>query len=87
MHDTKFYFNETQQSIRERQIIEFTSHGYYDIQNVFVQIDLALVNDSNPPLFELVWGSRSKNITLNELLNNDGQFLSPFIKHYYYLIN
>ncbi len=72
MHETRFLHSETTQSVRERQLLEFTSHGHYDIQRIYMEINTSLADDSNEPVFKLEWGSRSKNITLFELATNEG---------------
>ncbi len=74
MHETNFLNNETSQSVRERQLIEFESHGHYDIQAIHIELDTTLVNDSFPPEFELQWGSRSTTITLQQLISNEGKW-------------
>ena len=73
MHETNFLNNETTQSVRERQLIEFESHGHYDMQCVHIELNVSSVNESSPPQFELQWGSRSSIITLEELTSNKGQ--------------
>lgn len=73
MHETKFLHNETSQSVRERQLIKFESHGHYDIQNVYIELNTSALTDP-PSEFELKWGSRSKTITTQELITNEGLF-------------
>ena len=79
MHETTFFHNETTQSVRERQLIEFDSHGHYDIQNIYVMINTSLVNDSTPPEFEISWGSRSSSITFMELNTDKGGHSITFL--------
>lgn len=73
MHETSFLHNETAQSIREQQHVEFDSDGYYDIQHIYLLINTSELDDDYPPLFSLSWGDRSANITALELQSNAGQ--------------
>lgn len=77
MHETEFLHNETTQSVRERQLIEFDSHGHYDIQNVYIKLNATeLIDGESPPVeFEIKWGSRSKTITSQELITDEGSIL------------
>ena len=78
LHETTLLSNETYQSVREIQLIEFNSHGHYDLQSVYVMINTSQVNDSIPPLFELSWGSRSVNISFSELLTNKSLYCTIY---------
>ena len=73
MHETSFYYDETVQSVRERQEIRFSSHGYYDIQSITLQVNTSLVDPDEPPAFFLSWGNRSRSILLSELVDKDGK--------------
>ena len=77
MHETSFYYNETVQSVRERQEIRFSSYGHYDIQSITLQVNTSLVDPDEPPEFVLSWGNRSRNILLSELIDKDGKQNTP----------
>ena len=72
MHETKFFNNETSQSIRERQYVQFDTTGHYDIQQLYTRVNLTEVDGKDPPVFVVAWGNRSTHITLEQLQENVG---------------
>ena len=75
MHDTDFYYNETTQSVREQQYVDFDTIGHYDNQRLVGVVNLTAVDDELPPEFVVVWGNRSAQITLQELQENKGAYI------------
>ena len=66
IHDTDFYYNETTQSVREVQYVEFDTDGRYDNQQLVAIVNLTAVDDESPPEFVVAWGNRSTHITLQD---------------------
>ena len=72
MHESDFSYNQTQQVARERQRVELSSEGLYDIQALSVTVnttELTLGSDDHPPLsFIVEWaGRQSDTFTFQEL--------------------
>ena len=67
MHETQFYYNETVQSVKERQEILIHTDGHYDIQSITGQLNISQIDSTNPPVFVLQWGNRSSSISVSEL--------------------
>ena len=72
MHESNFNYNQTQQVARERQRVELSSEGLYDIQALSVTVnttELTLGSDDHPPLtFIVEWaGRQSDAFTFQEL--------------------
>lgn len=69
MHESDFNYNQTQQVARERQRVELSSEGLYDIQVLSVTLNTTELTLDDPPLsFIVEWGGRqSDTFTFQEL--------------------
>lgn len=72
MHESDFNYNQTQQVARERQRVELSSEGLYDIQVLSVIVNTTELILDHPPLnFIVEWGGRhSDTFTFQELQDN-----------------
>jgi hypothetical protein len=84
IHESDFNYNQTQQVARERQRVELSSEGLYDIQALSVTVnttELTLGSDDHSPLsFIVEWaGRQSDTFTFQEL--QDDTSTSNTIEH------
>ena len=73
MHETQFYYDETVQSAKERQEILIHTDGHYDIQSITGQLNTSQIDSTNPPVFVLQWGNRSRTISVSELQSSNSK--------------
>lgn len=57
MDETNFTFRGTQQAVQERQLIELSTAGRYEIQRIHLAVNLSEVGESTP-MFTVEWGGR-----------------------------
>ena len=58
MHETDFTYDQTQQVARERQRVELSTDGLYDIQTLSVTVNTTELDMETPPTFIIEWGGR-----------------------------
>lgn len=81
MHESDFSYNQTQQVARERQRVELSSEGLYDIQVLSVTVNTTeLTLDHQPISFIVEWaGRQSDTFTFQELQDDTSK--SNTIEH------
>ena len=68
MHESDFTYDQTQQVARERQRVELSSEGLYDIQVLSVTLNTTELALDHQPTFALEWGGRQSDaFTFQEL--------------------
>ena len=68
IHETDFTYDETQQVERERQRVELSSDGLYDIQRLSLTLNTTELDSDSSPTFTVEWGGRqSDRFTFQEL--------------------
>ena len=76
MHETDFTYDQTQQVARERQRVELSSEGLYDIQTLSVTVNTTEVDMESPPTFVIEWdGRESDRLSFQELQADTGKRL------------
>ena len=77
MHETELTYDKTQQVARERQRVELSSEGLYDIQVLSLSLNTAELDLDNPPTFVVEWGGRESDMfTFQELHEDTGEELA-----------
>ena len=71
MHESDFTFDQTEQVARERQRVELSSEGLYDIQTLAVTVNTTELNLESPPTFVVEWGGRESDRILFQELQED----------------
>ena len=72
-HETSFTYAQTQQVEREKQVIELTTDGLYDIQTLNVVVNTSQVDSDFIPEFLVTWGERtSEPVSVLDLMENTG---------------
>lgn len=61
MHETDFTYDQTQQAVRERQVVELTTHGLYDIQSLSAVVNTSGIDSNSPPEIVIEWDGRESN--------------------------
>ena len=77
MHETELTYDKTQQVARERQRVELSSEGLYDIQVLSLTLNTAEVDLDDPPAFVVEWGGRESDVfTFQQLHEDTGEELA-----------
>ena len=72
MHESDFNYNQTQQVARERQRVELSSDGLYDIQVLSVTVNTTeLPLDHSLLNFIVEWGGRQSDLFTFQELQDD----------------
>ena len=72
MHENDFNYNQTQQVARERQRVELSSDGLYDIQVLSVTVNTTeLPLDHSLLSFIVEWGGRQSDLFTFQELQDD----------------
>ena len=81
MHESDFTYDQTQQVAKERQRVELSSDGLYDIQTLSITLNTTELDSESPPTFAIEWGGRESDIfTFQQLQEDTGkQELEQFI--------
>ena len=58
LEETNFTYKETQQVVREIQLVELSTAGLYQIQQLQISLNLSELNEEAPPMFAVEWGGR-----------------------------
>lgn len=61
MHEAKFTYGQTQQVVRETQLIELHTAGHYEIQRLHVSLNTSGIDESRAPMFVVEWGGRESD--------------------------
>ncbi len=67
LDETDFSHNETQQVVREMQLIELSTAGLYEIQRLQVSLNMSEIDEMSPPMVSVEWGGRETTLSLLEL--------------------
>jgi hypothetical protein len=58
MDETNFTRNQTQQVVQERQLVEMSTAGLHEVQNLQVSLNMSEIDETDPPMFIVQWGGR-----------------------------
>lgn len=58
LDETNFTRSQTQQVEWERQLVELSTAGLYEIQSLQVSLNMSEIDEAAPPMFEAEWGGR-----------------------------
>lgn len=68
LDETNFTRSQTQKVVQERQLIEMSTAGRYEIQSLHVSLNMSEVDEAAPPMFVMQWGGRqTAPLSLSEL--------------------
>ncbi len=74
MHDTTgFTYDQTKQVQLEKQVIQLTTDGLYDIQQLHFSLNISETTDEDTSMVVVRWGDRvSESIPLVDIVDDPG---------------
>ncbi len=74
MHDaTGFTYDQTKQVQLEKQVIQLTTDGLYDIQQLHFSLNISETTDEDTSMVVVRWGDRvSESIPLVDIVDHPG---------------
>lgn len=58
LDETNFTRSQTQQVMQERQLVELSTAGLYEMQRLQVSLNMSEIDEAAPPMLEVEWGGR-----------------------------